>query len=168
MHSPVFLFDTYELARGALHPDALELALSTAVRLGRNALPEERQAAFALPLAQQNLPAARACLADEVVEEIVQLCLPRAQETPEQRARRVLESSNLSAVRLLLAEWYHQEYGCGDAPGAASRARRAAIRILCRALPAEVHSDILQGELTPTDADFLSVPDFPTMTASLH
>lgn len=168
MHSPVFLFDTYELARSALPPEALELALSTAVRLGRNALPEERQAAFLLPLVQRQLPEAHGYLEDEVVGEIVQLCLPQLGETSEQRARRVLASSNLSAVRLLLAEWYHLEYGPAAEPASASSARRTAIRLVCRALPAEVHSDILQGELAPEDADFLSDPDFPTMNASLH
>lgn len=168
MHNPVFLFDTYEVARTVLSADVLEQAICTAVRLGKTAQPEEQQAAFLIPLVQAGTIETDLLLDDDVVREIVAVCAALPDETPEQRARRVLKSSNLSAIRLVLAQWYQAEYsGSAEAPELA-KARRAGIRTLCRSLPAEVHSDILQGDIAPEDSDFLSQPDFPTMRAALH
>jgi len=164
MANASFLFDSYNLAAKVLEQDALNEAVCTAIRLGRNSLEQERQAAFLAPLLQRHVHLQGIDL-DEDLEELLDVCVLRSAETPAAHLRRVVESSNLSAIRVLLAQLFQQEYGEGAGHGEAGAQRRKAIRQLCKAAPCEIWSDIVQGPLKCEDADFLARPDFTILSA---
>jgi hypothetical protein len=160
MTTASFLFDTYAVAERTLCPTALSEAICTAVRLGRNAHEQERQAAFLVHLARQNgLPVATG-LIDEDLADLLDACVQRADEAKDAFVTRLANTSNLSAIRVTLAELFQQEYGEASGAEELSTERRKAIRRLCKAAPPEVWSDIVQGDLKLEDADFLARPDF--------
>lgn len=160
MSSTLFLYDTFDYARRALQPERLASALCTAIRLGKHALVQERQAAFLIPLVEAHQEPLQEMVEDEYLKELISLCVRRPDESSEQLASRILKSSNLSAIRLVLAEWFQQEYDGDPMTIEDARARRRSIRHICQSLPAEVYSDILQGEIRLEDSDFLSCPEF--------
>jgi hypothetical protein len=159
MTSASFLFDTYAVAERTLGPAILSEAICTAVRLGKHALEQERQAAFLVPLAQQNcLPATTAL--DEDLADLLDACVQRPNEARDAFVARLTQTSNLSAIRVTLAQLFQQEYGTDQDAVENASERRKAIRKLCRATPPEAWSDIVQGHLKLEDADFLARPDF--------
>lgn len=170
MPTPSFLFDTYSIAERSLDAEALNSAICTAVRLGRNALEHERQAAFLAPLVAAGSTARDVleCIgADEDLAEILADCVPQPNESLEQFTCRLVETSNLSAIRVALAQMYQAEYGEGPDDADRARSRRKAIRQLCKATPPEIRSDIMQGDLQISDTDFLALPDFTILPGRL-
>jgi hypothetical protein len=155
-----YLFDTYAVAERTLGPAALSEAVCTAVRLGKHALEHERQAAFLLPLSQQNRQLATTCAPDEDLAGLLEACVQRDGESKDAFVNRLAGTANLSAIRVTLAQLFQQEYGENAAVAQAASERRSAIRKLCSATPPEVWSDIVQGNLKVEDADFLAVPNF--------
>lgn len=155
-----FLFDTYVVAERALDQAALNDAVCTAVRLGRHAPEEEHRAAFLAPVLRQiGLgPAVGHC--PRHLREVLDACVQRSGEPYSTFVSRLTETYNLAAIRVVLAQFFQQEYGDGPATVADTRERRKAIRRLCRATPPEVWSDIVQGALKLEDTDFLAFPDF--------
>lgn len=167
MTTDSFLFDTYSVAERTLTPAVLSEAVCTAIRLGRHALEEERQAAFLLPVAQQNCFLGINPPLDEDVAELLDACVRRPGESHDQFVTRLAETSNLSAIRVTLAQLFQQEYGESSQPASSAIERRKTIRKLCRAAPREVWCDIAQGGLRPEDADFLARPDFSVLDAQV-
>jgi hypothetical protein len=168
MPTPSFLFDTYSIAERSLEPSALNDAICTAVRLGRNALEHERQAAFLAPLvavgsiSQEVLERIGA---DEDLAEILADCVQQKDESLDAFTSRLVETSNLSAIRVALAQMYQAEYGEGHDDLESARARRKAIRALCKATPPDVRCDLMQGDLQVADTAFLALPDFSILPA---
>ena len=163
-----FLFDTYSVAERALTPAGLSEAVCTAIRLGRHALEQERQAAFLIPVAQQNCFLGLNPPLDQDLNELLDACVQRPGESYAEFVGRLASTSNLSAIRVTLAHLFQQEYG--EAPQVeAAVERRRTIRTLCKAAPREVWSDIVQGGLRVEDADFLARPDFTILNSqALH
>lgn len=170
MPTPSFLFDTFSIAERSLDAEALNDAICTAVRLGRNALEHERQAAFLAPLVAAGSTSKEVleCIgADEDLAEILADCVPQPGESLDQFTERLVETSNLSAIRVALAQMYQAEYGEGTDDVDRARARRKAIRVLCKATPPDVRSDLMQGDLQVADTAFLALPDFSILPAQL-
>lgn len=165
MTNDFFLFDTYSVAERTLAPAVLSEAVCAAIRLGRHALEEERQAAFLLPLAQQNCFLGIDPPLSEDLAELLDACVRRPGESHDQFVTRLEETSNLSAIRVTLAQLFQQEYGENSQKASNAAERRKTIRKLCRCAPREVWSDIAQGGLRPEDADFLGRPDFSVLGA---
>lgn len=159
-----FLFDTYSVAERALAPAVLSAAVCSAIRLGRHALEQERQAAFLLPVAQQNCFIGINFPLDEELSELLDACVQRPGERHFDFVERLAATSNLSAIRVTLAHLFQQEYG-ESSPVEAAWDRRKTIRTLCNAAPREVWSDIVQGGLRVEDADFLARPDFTILNS---
>jgi hypothetical protein len=168
MTTATFLFDTFSVAQRTLAPAALNEAICIAIRLGRNALEHERQAAFLVPLAQQHGLSGIEGPLDEDLADLIDACVPHLNEPDNQFVARLADSANLSAIRVTLAQLFQEEYGGGVRSAERGTERRRAIRKLCRAAPSEVWSDIVQGGLTPADADFLAQPDFTPLAVYAH
>jgi hypothetical protein len=170
MPTPSFLFDTYSIAERSLDAAALNTAICTAIRLGRNALEHERRAAFLAPLVAQGstVPELLECIgADEDLAEILLDCVPQKDESLEAFTGRLVETSNLSAIRVTLAQLYQEEYGGQPDDVESARRRRKAIRALCRATPPDIRSDLVQGDLEVKDTAFLAQPDFSVLPGLL-
>lgn len=170
MPTPSFLFDTFSIAERSLDAEALNTAICTAIRLGRNALEHERRAAFLAPLvaARSTAQDLLECIgADEDLAEILIDCVPQYDEGLEKFTARLVETSNLSAIRVALAQLYQAEYGEGADEGEGARSRRKAIRALCKATPPDIRCDIVQGDLQLADTDFLALPDFTVLPGQL-
>lgn len=156
------------MAERSLDSTALNAAVCTAIRLGRNALEHERQAAFLAPIVAAGCAAQEVleCIgADEDLAEILADCVPLPGEALEAFTARLVETSNLSAIRVALAQMYQAEYGEGTTDTDKACSRRKAIRVLCKSTPPDVRSDLRQGDLQLADTEFLALPDFSILPA---